>query len=261
MKNNEILEKQKVVEQNLKENSKLKVEELFKKLETSNSGISIVDLDEKLEEYGQNTIEIKNENTILYRLKEALINPFNFVLIIVAIITLFTDVILSKQQDYATFILIISIVLISAIISFREQTKSINSAKKLKKMISNKMEVIRDEVQQTVDMENIVPGDIVKLSSGDMIPGDVRFLEAKDLFIDQASLTGESNPVEKFSYSNINENKVPTNNNQKNTNKNTQAQQYENITDISNIGFMGTNIVSGSATAVVLSTRKQHVFW
>lgn len=65
-------------------------------------------------------------------------------------------------------------------------------------MISNKIDVIRDEVASIVDVENIVPGDIVKLSSGDMIPGDVRFLEAKDLFIDQAPLTGESNPVEKF---------------------------------------------------------------
>ena len=65
-------------------------------------------------------------------------------------------------------------------------------------MISNKIDVIRDEVASIVDVENIVSGDIVKLSSGDMIPGDVRFLEAKDLFIDQAPLTGESNPVEKF---------------------------------------------------------------
>ena len=64
-------------------------------------------------------------------------------------------------------------------------------------MISNKIDIIRDGNAEVVDVEEIVPGDIVKLSSGDMIPGDVRFLETKDLFIDQASLTGESNPVEK----------------------------------------------------------------
>ena len=80
-------------------------------------------------------------------------------------------------------------------------------------MISNKMDVIRDGNQVTIDIENVVPGDIVKLSSGDMIPGDVRFIETKDLFIDQASLTGESNPVEKF----------------------TELKDYETITDISNI--------------------------
>ena len=123
MKKENINEKQKQVEKNLIEDSKIQVEKLFEKYNTSDAGISIVDIDEKLEEYGPNTIEIKNENTIWHRIKEAFINPFNVVLIIVAIITLFTDVILSKSQDYATFILILSIVLISAIISFREQTK------------------------------------------------------------------------------------------------------------------------------------------
>ena len=157
---------------------------------------------------------------------------------IVAVITFITDVIVATKSDYSTFILIVSTILISAIISLKEQTKSDNAAKKLKKMITNKMEVIRDDVQTTIEIENIVPGDIVKLSSGDMIPGDVRFLETKDLFIDQASLTGESNPVEKF----------------------TICKDYENITDISNIGFMGTNIVSGSATAIVLATGNNTYF-
>ena len=157
---------------------------------------------------------------------------------IVAVITFITDVVLASQKDYATFILIVSTVFISAVISFNEQTKSDNAARKLKKMITNKMDVIRDGSQFVVDIENIVPGDIVKLSSGDMIPGDVRFLETKDLFIDQASLTGESNPVEKF----------------------TELKEYETITDISNIGFMGTNIVSGSSKALVLSTGNNTYF-
>ena len=238
MKKENIAQKQKDVERNLKENSKLEIEKLFEKLNTGYGGVSIVDVDDRLEECGKNTIEIKNENTLLHKLKEAFINPFNIVLIVVAIITFFTDVVIATQKDYATFILIISIILISAMISFREQLKSDNAAKKLKKMITNKMEVIRDEVQSTVDIENIVPGDIVKLSSGDMIPGDVRFIEAKDLFIDQAPLTGESNPVEKFSI----------------------CKNDEDITDISNIGFMGTNIVSGSALAVVLATGNNTYF-
>lgn len=98
-------------------------------------------------------------------------------------------------------------------------------------MISNKIDVIRDEIPSIVDMEDIVPGDIVKLSSGDMIPGDVRFLEVKDLFIDQASLTGESNPVEKF------------------------VDNKEEITDITNIGFMGTNIVSRNSNGNCINDR------
>lgn len=109
----------------------------------------------------------------------------------------------------------------------------------LKKMISNKIEIIRDEMQESIDVEEIVPGDIVKLSSGDMLPGDVRFLETKDLFIDQASLTGESNPVEKFSI---------------------LKDKNAELTDLSNIGFMGTNVVSGTATAVVIGTGNQTYF-
>ena len=228
----------KITENLLIENSKLKLDKLFKKYGTSQEGISITDVDDKLEEYGKNIIDIKDNNNIWHRLKEAFINPFNIVLTIVAIITFITDVVIATDKDYATFILISSTILISAIISYKEQTKSEIAAKKLKKMITNKMEVIRDGNQVTVDIENIVPGDIVKLSSGDMIPGDVRFIETKDLFIDQAALTGESNPVEKFS----------------------EFKKYETITDISNIGFMGTNIVSGSSKAIVLTTGNNTYF-
>ena len=187
--NKSILEKQKLVEKSLRENSKLELEKLFQKLKTSLYGVSIVEIEDRLDEFGKNTIEVKNNNNFFHRLKEAFINPFNIVLIIVAIITLFTDVILSNEKDYATFTLIVSIIFISAIISFKEQTKSDNAVKKLQKMITNKIIVIRDEVPGEVEVENIVPGDIIKFSSGDMIPADVRFIETKDLFIDQASLT------------------------------------------------------------------------
>ena len=220
------------------EDSKLNIDKLLKKYKTSFEGISVVDVDDRINKYGRNIIDIKDNNTIWHRLKEALINPFNIVLFIVAIITYITDVVMATQKDYATFILIVSTILISAIISFNEQTKSQIAAKKLKKMISNKMDVIRDGNHVTIDIENVVPGDIVKLSSGDMIPGDVRFIETKDLFIDQAALTGESNPVEKFS----------------------DLKEFDTITDISNIGFMGTNIVSGSSTAVVLTTGNNTYF-
>ena len=171
------------VEALLLENSQLSVDKLLERYNSSLDGISVVDVDDRIEEYGKNIIDLKDNNTLGHKLKEAFINPFNIVLFIVAIITYITDVVIATEKDYATFILIVSTVLISAIISFNQQTKSDNAARKLKKMITNKMEVIRDGVQYTVDIENIVPGDIVKLSSGDMIPGDVRFLEVKDLFV------------------------------------------------------------------------------
>lgn len=189
MKNNNITEKQKLLEKNLKEDAKLNIKKIFEKYETSTEGLSVVDIEDKQERFGKNEIEVNNNNTLAHKLKEAFINPFNIVLIIVAIATFFTDVVISMQKDYATFILIISTVSISAIISLVQQTKSDNAAKKLKNMITNKMDVIRDGITTIVDVEDVVPGDIVKLSSGDMIPGDVRFFETKDLFIDQASLT------------------------------------------------------------------------
>ena len=125
-------EKIQITEKLIKEDSKLKVEKLLKKYHTSLDGISVVDVEDRLFKYGNNIIDIKNNNTIWNRLKEAFINPFNIVLIIVAIITFITDVIIATQKDYATFILIVSIIFISAIISFKEQTKSDNATKKLK---------------------------------------------------------------------------------------------------------------------------------
>jgi len=233
MKDKSITELQKELEKKLYKYSTLDINELFKKYNTSTEGLSIVDIDDKIEEYGKNIIETKQKNNLLYKIKEAVINPFNIVLLLVAFINLFTDVIISTKKDYSTFILIIVTVFISAIISIMQQKKSDDATQKLKHMIINKIDVIRDRILSIVDVEDIVPGDIVKLSSGDMIPGDVRFLEVKDLFIDQSTLTGESNPVEKFTVCN---------------------KKNEDITEISNIGFMGTNIVSGSATAIVLTT-------
>ena len=232
-------DKNKEIELKLKEYAKMNIPNILEELKTTNEGLSCVEIEEKQEEYGKNILDLKNNKTLLSRLKEAFINPFNIVLILVAIVTFFTDVIIATKKDYLTFILIISTVIISAMISFFQQASSDKAAQKLKKMISNKIDVIRDGNQEVIDVEEAVPGDIVKLSSGDMIPGDVRFLEAKDLFIDQASLTGESNPVEKFAILKDNE---------------------AELTDLSNIGFMGTNVVSGSATAVIVGTGNQTYF-
>ena len=234
-----IEDKNKEIELKLKEYAKMNSPNILEELKTTNEGLSCVEIEEKQEEYGKNVLDLKNNKTLLNRLKEAFINPFNIVLILVAIVTFFTDVIIATKKDYLTFMLIISTVIISAMISFFQQASSDKAAQKLKKMISNKIDVIRDGNQEVIDVEEVVPGDIVKLSSGDMIPGDVRFLEAKDLFIDQASLTGESNPVEKFVILKDNE---------------------AELTDLSNIGFMGTNVVSGSATAVIVGTGNQTYF-
>ena len=238
MKDTKVIQNSKKAGEMLKKYSKQDAKSVLNYFKTTLAGLSVVEIDERIDEYGKNSIELDNKNSLFKKIMNAIINPFNIVLIMVAIITLFTDVILSEQKDYATFILITSTIIISAIISLRQETKSDKAAKKLKSMISNKIDVIRDENQVLIDVENIVPGDIVKLSSGDMIPGDVRFIEVKDLFVDQASLTGESNPVEKFA----------------------NFKACDTVTDLLNIGFMGTNIVSGTATAVVVATGNETYF-
>ena len=129
MKKENINEKTKIVERDLRENSNLEVEKLFEKFKSSYSGISIVEVEDRLDEYGKNTIEIKNENTIWHKLREAFINPFNIVLMLVAVITFVTDVIIATKKDYATFSLIVGTIFISAIISLMQQTKSDNAAK------------------------------------------------------------------------------------------------------------------------------------
>ena len=230
--------RQRKLEKNLIKDSYLTVDQLFGKYDTSYAGLDDEEVEERLDDYGLNTIEVENNHPVLNRLKDSIVNPFNIVLIVVAIITLATDVIFTNNKDYSTFILITSTILISGIISYTQSARSDNAANQLKSMISNKMDIVRNNKVVSVPVEEVVPGDIVKLSSGDMIPADVRFIEAKDLFIDQAALTGESAAVEKFAV---------------------WTKEGE-ITDISDIGFMGTDVVSGTATAIVLTTGENTYF-
>lgn len=233
-------EKQEKVSSFLKECSQLSQEAILQKYQVTLKGYNEVEAEERYESYGPNHIQIQKEKKILKRIEEAIINPFNMVLIGIAIVTFITDIVIAKKPSYETFFLIIITVLVSAIISFTQQEKSNQAAKKLQKMIHNHVDVIRHGKVEVIDMEKVVPGDIVKLSSGDMIPGDVRFLQVKDLFVDQSSLTGESNPVEKF------------------VQKPAVKDQEQDA--LQNIGYMGTNIVSGTATAIILSTGNQTYF-
>ena len=214
--------------------------ELLTLLETSMLGISAVKAEEKLEEIGRNIITTDKEKSIFGRAIEALVNPFNLVLFLVAVITFATDVVLSETIDITTSAIILALILISSAIAFYQGERSNNAAASLSKMISNKAHVWRDGRLIEISIDEVVPGDIVKLSAGDMLPGDVRFLMAKDAFVAQSALTGESAPVEKYA--------------------NVCNAESDALTDISNIGLMGTNLLSGSATAVVMTTGNDTYF-
>ena len=214
--------------------------ELFTLLDTSMQGISVAHAHHMLDEVGPNVIVVGQEKGTLGRLLEAFVNPFNLVLFLVAVITFVTDVVLSSVADYTTSLIIIALIIVSSAIAFFQGERSNNAAASLSKMISNKADVWRDGALTEIRIDEVVPGDIVKLSAGDMLPGDVRFLAAKDAFITQSALTGESAPVEKYAE--------------------IRNAPEDALTDIAHIGFMGTNLLSGSATALVMTTGNNTYF-
>ncbi len=219
--------------------SKMDLSDVYREFETSEMGLYTSEVEERLEEYGKNIIITKKKKNMFLRLLESIINPFNVILMLIGLVTLITDVVIAEKADWLTVIIIYGLVLISSLISFIQNERSNNAAEALSKMVTNDTLTKRDLEFKEVLMENIVPGDIIKLSAGDMIPADVRFIQTKDTFVAQSALTGESQPVEKFSKSRI---------------------QGSVLTDIDNIGFLGTNIISGSAIAVVLSTGNDTYF-
>ena len=226
------------LEQQLTSFSMMSPAEVFERFELNNDGLNAEQIEKGREKYGENVISTGNENSIFTRIRESLINPFNVVLLVVIAVSYFTDVVLADVPSFATIIMLIIIVLISSITSFVQSQKSDEAAKALQQMIVTKVNVVRQGRRMQIPIEDCVPGDLVILGSGDLIPGDVRFIETKDLFVDQAQLTGESNPVEKY----------------------TDHRDAEDITDLSNIGFMGCDIVSGSARAVVIATGNDTYF-
>lgn len=214
--------------------------DLFADLSVTQAGLTSEEAENRQDTFGKNTITAGNKNTALRRLREAVVNPFNVILLLIAAITYFTDVVTSPKPDYLTVTIIISLVLLSSLVAFVQNQRSNAAAEKLSKMISNKADVWRDGKLIDIALDEVVPGDIVRLSAGDMLPADVRFLTTKDTFIAQAALTGESNPVEKFS--------------------DAKNKPGDGLTDLQNLGFMGSNVISGSATAMVLATGNDTYF-
>lgn len=206
---------------------------LYDALLSSPDGLSDAQAARLQSQYGSNIIVTGKRNTQLHRLLAAIINPFNIVLLAVAAITFFTDVFGSDDPDWLTVIIILLLVAISSAVAFIQDERSNAAAQQLSKMISNMTTVLRDGKERRIPVEQVVPGDILHLSSGDMIPADIRFLSTKDIFVAQSAMTGESHPVEK--YGDIRNSEDAT------------------LTDLVNIGFMGTNVLSGSASAIVLA--------
>jgi len=246
-KSQAIAQKKSVTEGQLRDFAQHGEEGLLTLLGTSRRGLSAQAAEEKWEEAGPNVIAVGGQIGVFGRLARSLVNPFNLVLFLIAGINLMTDVVLAQgKRDFTTSLIILGMILASSAIAFVQGERSNSAAEKLTDMISNKADIRRDGKIIEIPIDEIVPGDIVKLSAGDMIPGDVRFLSAKDAFVAQAALTGESAPIEKFS--------------SLRRDADAGGQPYESLTDLRNLGFMGSNMVSGSAEAVVLTTGNDTYF-
>ncbi|MCL2137219.1 MAG: magnesium-translocating P-type ATPase [Coriobacteriia bacterium] len=238
--NRKDVERRNEIELKLRRYAEIPIDELFLELMTSSEGLKSEEIAARQEEYGPNVIVVGTKNTTLTRLINSSINPFNLVLLVIAAITFFTDVIASPVPDWTTISIILSLIIVSSGVAFIQNQRSNAAAEKLSKMISNTANVFRDDDFHEIPIEEIVPGDIVRLAAGDMLPADLRFLSSKDAFIAQASLTGESNPVEKTA--DIEDADVAD-------------IASLSLTDLPNLGFMGTNVISGVAVGVALATN------
>lgn len=212
--------------------------ELFNELNTNINGLSNKMVEERRDKFGKNEVIHEKEAPWIIELLKSFINPFNIVLVILAIVSTFTDVIIPKAEDrsFTAIIVILTMVTVSALLQFFQERKSKDATNKLKAMVKTTTLVKRDgEEAKEIDMAEVVPGDILYLSAGDMIPADIRVISCKDLFVGQSSLTGESEPVEKLDHLKERDRGIA-------------------ICDLDNILLLGTSIISGSAIGVVVST-------
>jgi Mg2+-importing ATPase len=205
---------------------------LLARLATSAGGLSDEEAAARLEEQGPNQVAQERPPTWYQQIYHAFRNPFVLLLMVLAGVSLATD-------DVPATIIISVMVLVSVLLRFVQERRSVVAVERLKAMVKVTGTAVRRDAAGTsrpieVALEELVGGDIVRLSAGDMVPADVRLLAAKDLFISQATLTGEALPVEKFAGAAPNGPVAPL--------------------ESANLCFLGTNVVSGSATAVAVST-------
>jgi len=209
------------------------VAEVLELLKTSAAGLTGEEAAARLAQYGPNEVAREQKHGYLGRLWVAVRNPLVVLLTVLAFLSFLTG-------DFRAGTVMLLMVVLGVSLRFVQETRANNAAAKLKAMISVTATVMRDGKPQEIPLQQLVPGDVVKLSAGDMIPGDVRLLTSKDLFVIQATLTGESMPVEKTDARDAREKVSPI--------------------ERTNLCFLGTSVETGSASAVILATGAQTYF-
>jgi len=231
------------INRRLKLAATVNTDDLFVNLNTSAQGLSEDLVEEAREEYGENKVTHGKKVSLLRRICNAFVNPFTAILFVLAAVSAGTDIIFASpgEANPMTVIIIMTMVIISGLLRFVQETRSGNAAEKLLKMIKTTINIERLETgAEEIPLEDVVVGDIVHLAAGDMIPADMRIIFAKDLFISQAALTGESDSVEK-------------------TGDMIQG-VYRDVTEYPNLAFMGSNVISGTAKGVAVAVGDETIF-
>jgi Mg2+-importing ATPase len=206
----------------------LPIDDIIGKLHGSRSGLTSDQAEEFLKIYGYNEVARKERRTAVIKFLLSFKNPLILIL-------LFAGIVSGLVGELPNATIILTIIMMSVILMFLQESKAEKAADELKEKVATTATVLRDDIKKEIKLSEVVPGDITVLSAGDVVPADARLISAKDFFIDQSSLTGESFPVEK----------TPTA---------LTIEQACTVTEWDNYLFMGTSVVSGSATAVVVKT-------
>ncbi len=222
----------------------LSVEEFVSEIKSDlNNGLTERQLQANYELYGKNELNSSKPKRWYQFFLASLITPFNLILIGIIVVLIYTDVYLTNPPSYANIIVIIALILLSTFLEFFIVYKSNKDAANLKKLIQTTSTVIRNGKKETIPVTNLTVGDVVLLSAGDLIPGDLRLIESNNLHVSQSSLTGESEAIEKFAESELQ-----------------SIEEIESISDLDNICFMGTNVTSGAGKGIIFKTANDTYF-
>ncbi len=224
------------------EDSTTQRDEFLKKHNLNEKGLTSKQSEINIKKFGLNETKKAKPKKWYNYLLQSLLTPFNCILIGISIILIYTDIYLAIEPSYANIIVIAILVTASTLLDFFESYRSNKAAEKLREIVETTTTVIRDNKEINIPVKNVTLGDIVLLSAGSIIPADLRIIESKDLYVGQASLTGESENIKKT---------VELENNQ---------EGLDSISDFDNICFMGTNVVSGSAKGVVIKVGDSTYF-
>ena len=224
------------------EDSTTQRDEFLKKHNLNEKGLTSKQAEINIKKLGLNETKKAKPKKWYNYLLQSLLTPFNCILIGISIILIYTDIYLAIEPSYANIIVIAILVTASTLLEFFESYRSNKAAEKLREIVETTTTVIRDNKEINIPVKNVTLGDIVLLSAGSIIPADLRIIESKDLYVGQASLTGESDNIKKT---------VELENKQ---------EELDSISDFDNICFMGTNVVSGSAKGVVIKVGDSTYF-